>query len=77
MLPPPSCHHQAAAAATTKLPVPLHTEWRSRRIQPQMVESRRGCGEMTLQFLILNENSKLGEESFVGDGRKDGNGARV
>ncbi len=32
---------------------------------------------MTLQFLILNENSKLGEESFVGDGRKDGNGARV
>jgi hypothetical protein len=37
----------------------------------------RGCREMTLQFLILNESSKSGEGSYVRDGRKDGNGARV
>jgi hypothetical protein len=32
---------------------------------------------MTMQILILNESSKLGEESYVRDGIKDGNGARV
>jgi hypothetical protein len=30
----------------------------------------RGCSEMTLQFLILNECSKLGEGNYVRDRRQ-------